>query len=327
MLKWPIRPTSVDGVERQATGARIPLIMDVDTGTDDAVCIAAATLCESSIELLGLGTVCGNVEIEKTSKNTLDLIDFLGSDLPVHVGASQPLARTLATAISHGASGLGDVVLPDARRAHAAGNVTELIYEAARRNHGRLEILAIGPLTNIAKALAERPDLVGLLRRITIMGGALRGGNMTMASEFNMYCDPEAARTVFESGCDLTMVGLDVTLRPDLPGWVFDRIRSASGRQADVVGRILDFMMRRKDEFGADEPNLHDVIALASIVRPALFTFEHHYVHLETGGDVTRGMTIADFLKVSKRPPNARVAVDIDVDGFWNWFVDLFERK
>ena len=126
------------------------------------------------------------------------------------------------------------------------------------------------------------------------------------------------------SGCGLTMVGLDVTLKPELPVSVFDRIRSAPGRPAEIVGRVLDFMMRRKDEFGADDPNLHDVIALASIVRPSLFSFENHYVHLETGGEVTRGMTIADINNVSKRPPNARVAVGIDVDGFWNWFVDLF---
>ena len=297
--------------------------MDVDTGTDDAVCIAAATLADT-IDLIGVGTVCGNVEIEKTAKNTLDLVDFLGCDVPVHIGASRPLARPLLTAVSHGATGLGDVVLPAARRGYAGGGVTELITSAAGQHPGELEILAVGPLTNIATALAERPKLRSLLKRITIMGGAIRGGNMTLASEFNLHCDPEAARAVFESGCDLTMVGLDVTLKPDLPRWVFDRIRSAPGRHADVVGRVLDFMMRRKDEFGADDPNLHDVIALAAIVRPSLFTFETYYVHLETGGEVTRGMTIADFNNVSKRPPNARVAVDIDAGGFWNWFVDLF---
>lgn len=303
---------------------RIPLVMDVDTGTDDAVCIAAATLCSDAIDLLGIGAVCGNVEIEKTARNTLDLVDFLGCDIPVHVGASQPLARPLCTAISHGATGLGDVVLPAARRGHAQGGATALIRGAAERYRGTLEILAVGPLTNIATALAEDPELASMLKRITIMGGALRGGNMTLASEFNLYCDPEAARLVFESGCELTMVGLDVTLKPELPLWVFDRIRAAPGPQADVVGRVLDFMMRRKDEFGADDPNLHDVIALAAIVRPSLFRFETYYVHLETAGEVTRGMTIADFNNISKRPPNARVAVDIDVDGFWNWFVDLF---
>ncbi|MGO4832664.1 nucleoside hydrolase, partial [Rhizobiaceae sp. 2RAB30] len=204
------------------------------------------------------------------------------------------------------------------------GSVTDLIHGAARRYPGQLEILAVGPLTNIATALSERPELAGMIRRITIMGGAIRGGNMTLASEFNLYCDPEAARAVFEAGCDLTMVGLDVTLKPELPLWVFDRISASSARQAQVVSRVLDFMMRRQEEFGADEPNLHDVIALAAIVEPSLFTFEHFYVHLETGGDVTRGMTIADFLNVSKRPPNARVAVDIDADSFWNWFVKLF---
>lgn len=303
---------------------RIPLVMDVDTGTDDAVCIAAATLCSDAIDLVGIAAVCGNVEIEKTARNTLDLVDFLGCDIPVHVGASQPLARPLCTAVSHGATGLGDVVLPAARRGHAQGGATELIRGAAERHRGTLEILAVGPLTNIATALSEHPGLASMLKRITIMGGALRGGNMTLASEFNLYCDPEAARLVFESGCELTMVGLDVTLKPELPLWVFDRIKAAPGPQADVVGRVLDFMMRRKDEFGADDPNLHDVIALAAIVRPSLFRFETYYVHLETAGEVTRGMTIADFNNISKRPPNARVAVDIDVDGFWNWFVDLF---
>jgi len=298
--------------------------MDVDTGTDDAVCIAAATLCSDAIDLVGIGTVCGNVEIDKTSRNTLDLVDFLGCDVPVHVGAARPLARPLCTAVSHGATGLGDVILPAARRSHAPGSVTEMIASAARRHPGALEILAVGPLTNIAAALTERPELRSTLKHITIMGGALRGGNMTLASEFNLYCDPEAARIVFESGCGLTMVGLDVTLKPDLPVSVFDRIRTAPGRPAEIVGRILDFMMRRKDEFGADDPNLHDVIALAAIVRPSLFSFENYYVHLETGGEVTRGMTIADINNVSKRPPNARVAVGIDVDGFWNWFVDLF---
>jgi len=316
--------TGNEGVRDVTKPAGIPLVMDVDTGTDDAVCIAAATLCSGAIELVGIGAVCGNVEIEKTAGNTLDLVDFLGCDIPVHVGAAQPLARPLCTAVSHGATGLGDVLLPAARRDYAQGGVTELIRGAAERHRGTLEILAVGPLTNIATALSEHPELASMLKRITIMGGALRGGNMTLASEFNLYCDPEAARLVFESGCELTMVGLDVTLKPELPLSVFDRIRAAPGPQADVVGRILDFMMRRKDEFGADDPNLHDVIALAAIVRPSLFKFETYYVHLETAGEVTRGMTVADFNNISKRPPNARVAVDIDVDGFWNWFVDLF---
>lgn len=306
---------------------RIPLVMDVDTGTDDAVCIAAATLCGATVELVGLGAVCGNVEVEKTARNTLDLVDFLGCGAPVHVGASKPLARPLTTAVSHGTSGLGDVVLPEARRGHASGSVADMIWDAARRHPGRLEILAVGPLTNIATALTQRPELASMLGRITVMGGALRGGNMTMASEFNFFCDPEAARIVFDAGCDLTMVGLDVTLQPDLPQWAFDRIGAARSPQAGVVAEILDFMMRRQAAFGGDEPNLHDVIAFAAIVRPALFAFERHYVHLETEGSVTRGMTIADFLHVSNKPPNARVAVGIDVEGFWNWFVNLFEAE
>jgi pyrimidine-specific ribonucleoside hydrolase len=156
------------------------------------------------------------------------------------------------------------------------------------------------------------------------MGGGICGGNMTIASEFNVYVDPEAARIVFESGCNLTMIGLDVTLRPKLPDRVFDRIRAGRSRHADATSRILDYMRRRKADGGGDEPNLHDVIALAALVRPALFSFRDYYIHVETQGAVTRGMTIADFHNVSAKPANARVAVDIDVDGFWEWFLELF---
>jgi pyrimidine-specific ribonucleoside hydrolase len=221
---------------------------------------------------------------------------------------------------------LGDVKLPRAGRAAAAGEVCDLILESARQHPGRLELLAVGPLTNVAAAFMRYPELPSLIRRITIMGGGISGGNMTIASEFNIYVDPEAARIVFESGCNLTMVGLDVTLRPKLPDHVFDRIRSGRSRHADVTARILDYMRRRKSDGGGDEPNVHDAIALAALVRPALFKFRDFYVHVETEGTVTRGMTIADFHDVSGKPFNARVAIDIDVDGFWKWFVDLFAQ-
>jgi len=308
---------------QQAT--RIPLIIDVDTGTDDAVCIAAATLC-GDLDILGYSTVCGNVEVEKTSQNTLNLVEFLGYATPVHIGESRPLARPLTTAVSHGASGLGDVILPRARRATSPGQVSDLIFKAAQENPGRLELLAVGPLTNIATAFTRYPELPSLIKKMTIMGGGISGGNMTIASEFNIYCDPEAARIVFESGCDLTMVGLDVTLRPKLPDRIFAKIRAGRSLHADVAGRLLDYMRRRNGDGGGDEPNIHDAIALAAMVCPRLFTFKEYYVYVETEGTITRGMTIADFHNVSGKPANVRVAVGIDVDGFWEWFTDLFSR-
>jgi pyrimidine-specific ribonucleoside hydrolase len=301
----------------------IPLIIDVDTGTDDAVCLAAATLCDE-VNILGFSAVCGNVGIDRTSRNTRDLVEYLGHPAPIYIGASKPLQRSLITATSHGETGLGDVILPRAQRAVEPGAVSDLIVNAAREHAGRLEVLAVGPLTNLATAFTYYPELPSLIKKVTIMGGGIHGGNMTIASEFNIYVDPEAARIVFESGCNLTMVGLDVTLRPKLPDRIFDRIRATRSRHADVTARILDYMRRRKAEDGGDEPNLHDVIALAAVVRPALFRFEDYYIHVETEGAVTRGMTIADFHNVSARPANARVAIGIDVDGFWEWFLELF---
>ncbi len=304
--------------------AKLPLIIDVDTGTDDAVCIAAATLC-NEIHILGFSAVCGNVEVDKTSRNTLDLVEFLEHSVPVHVGASKPLQRPLTKAISHGVTGLGDVNLPRARRKAAPIEVSDLILNAAREHPGRLELLAVGPLTNLAIAFIRYPELPSLINKITIMGGSISGGNMTIASEFNIYCDPEAARTVFDSGCNLTMVGLDVTLQPKLPEAVFERIRAGRSRHAEATARVLDYMRRRPVD-GADEPNLHDVVALAALVRPKLFAFRDYYIHIETEGAVARGMTIADFRNVSGKPANARVAIGIDVSGFWEWFTNLFSQ-
>jgi pyrimidine-specific ribonucleoside hydrolase len=305
--------------------SRVPLIIDVDTGTDDAVCICAATLC-GEVDILGFTAVCGNVGVDRTSRNTLDLVEFLGHPAPVYVGASKPLQRPLTTAVSHGVTGLGDVSLPRAERVAERGEVSDLILNAARENAGRLELLAVGPLTNLATAFTRYPELPLLIKKITIMGGGICGGNMTIGSEFNIYVDPEAARIVFESGCDLTMVGLDVTLLPKLPDRVFDRIRAGQSRHADATARILHYMRRRKADGGGGEPNLHDVIALAALVRPNLFTFKDYYIHVETDGEVTRGMTIADFHNVSGKPANARVATGIDIEGFWEWFTDLFSR-
>src|SRR5262245_56174430 len=112
--------------------SRIPLVIDVDTGTDDAVCIAAATLC-SELDIVGFSAVCGNVGVDKTSRNTLDLVEFLGHSAPVHIGASKSLRRDLTTATSHGVTGLGDVSLPRARRAAEPGEVSDLIFNAARQ--------------------------------------------------------------------------------------------------------------------------------------------------------------------------------------------------
>jgi len=300
---------------------RVPIIIDVDTGTDDAICVCAAVLNQHLLDIKAVTAVCGNVSLDKTSKNTRNVLAFLGEKIPVAKGASRPLAQEPYEAISHGISGLGDVVLPDSDIPFLDKPAWEVMYQCALEAGGALQILSVGPLTNLATAIQLHPDITSLLRKITIMGGCLQGGNMTIASEFNIYGDPEAAKIVFESGVELCMVGLDVTLKPHLPRWVVETIKEMNSPHSILVSRIFDFMQRRRTEIGGDPPNLHDVIALSSIVAPEIITFEDYYMVIETKGEFTRGMTLADFQHVSGEKPNVHAATDIDVDGFWSWFV------
>ena len=306
---------------------RIPIVIDCDTGTDDAVCITAALLNGDLLDIRAFTCVCGNVEVDKTSRNTLDILGFLGSNAPVAAGADKPLRGELIKAVSHGRNGLGDVVLPASSRQLLKKPAYEVLYNEAVSAEGALEILATGPLTNLALAITNYPDFASRIKRITFMGGALTGGNISMTSEFNIHNDPEAANIVFGSGIDLVMVGLDVTLKPKLPEYVLCALKHADTPHAKFVCRVLDFMVRRKAETGGDAPNLHDVIALFALVQPSLLTFRDYYISVETEGKLTRGMTVADFNGVVNKAPNVHAAVDINIDGFWHWFVQLILQE
>lgn len=305
---------------------RIPIVIDVDTGVDDAICVACALLNQDRLDIRAFTAVNGNVSLDKTSKNTLNLVRCLGGGHPVARGAARPLVREPYAAISHGTSGLGDVALPEAEQVFDARPASEVIYEEAVKAQGKLHVLAVGPLTNLATAIKDHPDLPQRIERVTIMGGALVGGNMTMTSEFNIWCDPEAAKIVFGAGMDLYMVGLDVTLKPKLPQYVVDCVSTMHSPYAEVVAKIFSFMERRNQLFGGDPPNLHDVIALASLLQPGIVKFEKYYMDVETEGEITRGMTVADFNHVHMRPENTHAAVDIDIDEFWRWFLATLEK-
>ncbi|BCG58045.1 nucleoside hydrolase [Paenibacillus sp. URB8-2] len=303
---------------------KIPLIMDVDTGTDDAIAIICALMSTEVLDIKAFTAVAGNVGVDLTSSNTLNIVDYLGFDIPVAVGAAKPLNKDLHTAISHGATGLGDVIVPKSDRAFYERDAADTIYEHAVAMQGELEIVAVGPLTNIAEAIIRYPDIVRLIKRITIMGGALRGGNMTPASEFNLYVDPDAGKIVFEAGIPLVMVGLDVTLKPQLPLAVVETVKRLDNKFANLAARIFDFMLRRCEQFGFDPPNVHDAIALASLIVPRLVTLNKYVMTVETEGTVTRGMTVADFNNVTGKEPNVSVAVDVDCNLFWDWMTGKF---
>jgi inosine-uridine nucleoside N-ribohydrolase len=265
-----------------------PVIIDCDTGTDDAIAIIAA-LYSPELDVRAFTPVAGNVEVEYTSRNTLNLVRYLGFDTKVAVGAAQPILRSTYTHSgdnTHGTTGLGTLVLPDTDQPFYEKTAVETIYEEALAANGYLELIPIAPMTNIAQAIMVHPDLKHLIKRIVFMGGAKYGGNVTNSAEFNMWGDPEAARIVFASGIPMTMVGLDVTLKAALNLQDAAEIRRIETPAAEVTADILDFMFERLGR-GGEDALMHDALAVGVCIHPELVKTNKYFVDCECSGQYT----------------------------------------
>ena len=295
-----------------------PIILDVDPGHDDAVAIMLA--CGApEIELLGVTTVAGNVPLEKTTRNALRVLSLIGRPgVPVAAGAAAPLVRPLRTAEDiHGESGLEGPEIPDASFGPVERSATELIADAVSGSPEPVTLVPVGPLTNVALFLREPPELKGRIARISLMGGSIGLGNTTPAAEFNVYVDPEAAREVFNSGLPITMSGLDVTHKADAGPAQRERLRSL-GRVGLVAAELLEFFAATYEGvFGFDAPPLHDAVAVAVVLEPALLETRPMRVDVECESELTRGETVCDFYGVTGKPPNAEVGVGLDREGFF----------
>ena len=295
-----------------------PIILDVDPGHDDAVAIMLA--CGApELELLGVTTVAGNVPLEKTTRNALRVLSLVGRPgVPVAAGAAAPLVRALRTAEDiHGESGLEGPEIPDASFGPAESGATELIADAVSGSPEPVTLVPVGPLTNVALFLREHPELKGRIARISLMGGSIGLGNTTPAAEFNVYVDPEAAREVFNSGLPITMSGLDVTHKAGAGPAQRERLRSL-GRVGLVAAELLEyFAATYEGVFGFDAPPLHDAVAVAAVLEPALLETRPMRVDVECESELTRGETVCDFYGVTGKPPNAEVGVGLDREGFF----------
>ncbi len=296
----------------------IPVILDVDPGHDDAVALMMA--CGApGLDLLAVTTVAGNVPLEKTTRNALRILSLIGrADVPVAAGAASPLSRPLYTAEGiHGESGLDGPPIPEAGFEPDGRGAVELISDTLRAAPEPVTLVPVGPLTNIAALLRARPDLKDRIARVSLMGGSIGLGNTTPAAEFNIYVDPEAAREVFESGLPITMSGLDVTHRAGAGPEERERLRNI-GEAGPIVAGFLDFFAGTYEAvFGFDAPPLHDPVAVAAVLEPALLKTRPMHVDVECESDLTRGETVCDFHGVTGKPPNADVGVDLDREGFF----------
>jgi purine nucleosidase len=292
-----------------------PLLLDVDTGVDDAIALLLA-LARPDVELVAVTCCAGNVEAPQAAANTLGVLELGGAgDVEVAVGSDAPLVERLRTATSHGAKGLGYAELPPARAPVSRRYGPDVIVEEARRRPGELVLVATGPLTNVALALRREPELPRLLRRLALMGGAYgHPGNTTPVAEFNVWVDPEAAAAVFEAFAAAPerplAAGLDVTERTKLrPEHV---ARLGDGPIARFVADAVRVKFERNDGFA----NMHDPLALALALDPSLGETRPAAVDVELAGRLTRGMTVADWRGLWGREPNLDVAVAVDADRF-----------
>ena len=304
---------------------RRPFIIDCDTGTDDTIAIIAALGCEE-MEIVGITSVNGNVPESFTSRNNLNLMEYLGCEIPVTHGACLPLSGSKsahASANIHGKTGLGSTELPEAEHTSFDPRIaSQFIYEEAVKRNGELELLVTGPMTNIAICLCEHPDLPQYIKHLYFMGGSTVGGNVNTTAEFNIWVDPEALHVVFESGIPLTMVGLNVSNQTEMREEEAEILRSYGTREGDLIANLVVYMMNRHPErkiFGA---NMHDPLALASAMYPSCMSYEDFFGDTECMGSYTRGHTAIDVFRKMDRKSNVQVAVEVDVNDFRSWLLE-----
>lgn len=290
------------------------ILIDTDTASDDAVALIIA-LKYQEVQIEAITVVAGNVPLDQGVQNALYTVELCQRSTPVFGGASKPLSRKLETAqFVHGMDGMGDIGLDLSGRVTQTQSAIDVIIDTAQKYEQELELVTLGPLTNIAIALTQAPHLVKQIRSCTIMGGVGRGhGNITPVSEYNIWADPEAAKIVFESGLPIRMVGWDQSRNH---AWMDEaavkKIKNLDTPLAhfamDIQGTVQEFSTQVSKLPGFDLP---DPLAMAVALDLDIVLEEHpRYVEVILAEGLTRGQTVVDHMGVLKNPPNLKVVLE-----------------
>jgi purine nucleosidase/pyrimidine-specific ribonucleoside hydrolase len=295
------------------------VIIDCDPGHDDALALLLA-VGDPRLRLLGVTTVAGNQTLDKTTANAQKILALAGaSDVPVAAGCDRPLVGELTVAADiHGASGLDgpdlDVPVAEIAGVHAVEMMRRLLAESPVP----VTLIATGPLTNVALLLRTHPGIAGRIRRVVFMGGSTERGNTTPYGEFNIVTDPEAADIVLRSARPLTMIGLNVTHRALATTEIIAEFRGLGTPLGDICAELMTFFAGAYlRNFGFAHPPVHDPVAVAHVLDPAIVRTVTAPVAVELAGTYTRGATVVDLHRRTGRPANADVAVGLEVDAFW----------
>lgn len=307
------------------------IIIDTDPGQDDAVAILLALASPDEITVLGVTAVAGNVPLPLTQKNARIVCELAGKpDTLVFSGCDAPMVRKLVTAEHvHGKTGLDGPQMVDPTMPLQDQHAVDYIIETlGAHDAGTVTLCPLGPLTNIATAFINAPDIVEKVQEIVLMGGAyFEVGNITPAAEFNIYVDPEAAKIVFDSGVPIVVMPLDVTHKALTTRPRVDAFRAMGTKVGDMIAAWTDFFERfDKEKYGSEGAPLHDPCVIAYLIQPELFTGRHVNVEIETTSELTLGMTVADWWRVTDRAPNAMFMGDLDSSGFFALLAERLAR-
>ena len=298
------------------------IIIDCDPGIDDAQAIMMAYQ-HPDAKIEAIMTVAGNVGVSLTTANALKVLDALNAGhIPVFPGSASGLVQKSKNAsYVHGEDGLGDAGIPNSQRKAEEEPAALALIRLAKAHPGELELIAIGPLTNLALALRLDPGLAARFKRLVIMGGAYfaQGNTPNHPAEFNIFADPDAASVVFENWPGLTMISWEATVAHGIPIDDFKALLSLDNPRsrflAQIIEKPLEFMLTMFDRsmsFAADP------LAMAVLLEPQIiFASEQKYVQIERYGQLSRGMTVVDWLGLSKQPPNTNIILKVDEERFF----------
>jgi pyrimidine-specific ribonucleoside hydrolase len=306
---------------------RKPVVIDCDTGTDDAIALLLAFQAKD-FDIKAITSVAGNSTAENTALNSLKIAELAGVDVKVAKGSDQPImGKFNIGSMVHGKSGLGNVTLPQPKKNLYHKNAYETIYEVAQESRSKIHIIATGPLTNIALTLLCYPDIKDKIEQIVIMGGACYGGNKSPVAEANIGNDPEAAHIVFSSGLPITMCGLDVTYKALIYDEDVEKIRKIDNKVASVAADLIEFHATfHKNNYDLKGDPAHDSCAVAYLIDPEIFSGQQYYVEIETSAGITRGETVVDLYNTKNETKNVKIIFDVDRERFVNLIIDSLSK-
>ena len=305
------------------------ILIDTDPGIDDSLAILLA-LASPELSLEGISVVHGNCSLEQATRNGLSVLELArATHIPLAKGCELPLVQpSLLAPETHGNTGLGYAKLPEPRIKPTSQHGTDFLIERILSSPGEITLVAVGPLTNVALAIRKEPRIVGALKELVIMGGAIRyEGNTTALAEFNTFVDPHAAHIAYHAGIPTTLVPLDVTYQCVLLASDVERLLKIESPIPSFIKATTDFYMEYHDSYqGIKGCVINDPLALALTFAPELCDYQELPVDVDISGGVSTGKTFADFYNYDKKPANMKVALGVRPRDFIELFLERVER-